>query len=323
MDRWNTRAWIFQEAFVSASNMIILFPRAKEMAVEGWGLVCQDLSFTEIGINLEILRSYIDGCGRFFNPKPGSSIPVKLPQWAETLERLSSFLPEAQPTHMFDFWIGGSKTRRTCNAAVAWSFLKHRDNDRVADKLAILANLCDYTLRLNTLELEKSQKPLSVCIFALAIANGDFSLLSPDSYHIPRGMRNSMWILCYVLIKAILLTLNSPVYQRRRLYMGPIRFQAATVSQSEQCRSRRAKFWPRFPRHIPGNKQRALTTGLSMEDRSLCRIAYNQRQVRGVLVSTVAFENEARGAVLGGDGKTLQPLPNVKDALAGDYTHSL
>lgn len=75
-------------------------------------------------------------------------------------------------------------------------FLKHRDNDRVADKLAILANLCDYTLRLDTVELEKSQKPLSVCIFALAIANGDVSLLSPDSYHIPRGLHNGMFIQC-------------------------------------------------------------------------------------------------------------------------------
>ena len=66
----------------------------------------------------------------------------------------------------------------------------------MADKLAILANLCDYTLRLDTVELEKSQKPLSVCIFALAIANGDLSLLSPDSYHIPRGLHNGMFIQC-------------------------------------------------------------------------------------------------------------------------------
>ena len=196
MDRWNTRAWILQEAFVSAGNMTILFPRAKDMAVAGWNLVCQDLSLTEIAINLHFLHKCIDRCAGFFNPKPGSSIPVKLPQWAETLERLSSFLPEAHSSHMFDFWIGGSKNRRTCNAAVAWSFLKHRDNDRVADKLAILANLCDYTLRLNTLELEKSQKPLSVCIFALAIANGDLSLLSPDSYHVPRGLPNGMFIQC-------------------------------------------------------------------------------------------------------------------------------
>ncbi|KAM0797756.1 hypothetical protein BDR22DRAFT_432123 [Usnea florida] len=196
MDRWNTRAWVLQEAVVSAGNMIILFPRAKEIAVEGWSLVCHDLSLTEIGINLMTLHKCIDRCAGFFSLKPGCNIPVKLPRWAETLELLSSFLPEAQPSNLFNFWIGGSKTRRTCNAAVAWSFLKHRDNDRVADKLAILANLCDYTLRLDTVELDKSQKPLSVCIFALAIANGDLSLLSPDSYHIPRGLHNSMFIQC-------------------------------------------------------------------------------------------------------------------------------
>ena len=196
MDRWNTRAWVLQEAFASAGNMILLFPRAKEMAVEGWSLVCQDLSLTEIGIKLDILHECINRCAGFFKPKPGSSIPVKLPQWAETLERLSWFLPEPHTSHMPYFRIGGSENRRTCNAAVAWSFLKHRDNDRVADKLAILANLSDYTLRLNTVELERSQKPLSVCIFALAIANGDLSLLSPDSYHIPRGLHISKFIQC-------------------------------------------------------------------------------------------------------------------------------
>ena len=196
MDRWNTRAWVLQEAVASAGNMIILFPRAKEMAFKGWSLICQDLSLTEIGINLNILHNCINRCLGFFNPEPGNSIPVKLPQWAETLERLSSFLPEPHPSHMVDYLIVGSKKRRTCNAAVAWSFLKHRDNDRVADKLAILANLCDYTLRLNTVELDKSQKPLSVCIFALAVANGDLSLLSPDSYNIPRGLHNGMFIQC-------------------------------------------------------------------------------------------------------------------------------
>ena len=195
-DRWNTRAWILQEAFAAAGNMVILLPRAKEMAFQGWSLICQDLTLTEIGINIYILHKCVDRCTSFFNPKPGSSIPVKLPQWAETLERLSSFLPEPHPSHMADLWIVGFKNRPTCNAAVAWSFLKHRDNDRMADKLAILANLCDYTLRLNTVELEKSQKPLSVCIFALAIANGDLSLLSPDSYHVPRGLHNSMFIQC-------------------------------------------------------------------------------------------------------------------------------
>ena len=193
MDRWNTRAWILQEAFASAGNMILLFPRGETIAVRGWSLICHDLSLTEIGIRLKIVQECIKQSAGFLTPRSGSGIPVRLPKWAETLERLSWFQPEPSGSHMFNFWIGNSKPRHTCSAAVAWSFLRHRDNDRVADRLAILANLCNFTLRLNTVALEKSQNRLSVCIFALAIANGDFSLLTPESYHVPRGLHIGMF----------------------------------------------------------------------------------------------------------------------------------
>ncbi|KAK7423534.1 hypothetical protein QQX98_000992 [Neonectria punicea] len=92
-DRWNTRAWILQEAFASSKNMILLFPRP----------------------------SAVDLRGLF----------------------------------------------------------------RVADKLAIVANMCDYHIRLNTTELEKTQKSLATSILALAALNGDFSLLVPQMYKTP------------------------------------------------------------------------------------------------------------------------------------------
>lgn len=199
MDRWNTRAWILQEAFASAGKMVLLLPRAKEIAIKGWSLVCHDLSLTEIGIRLESLQRCVMESAAFLMSRPlmsrpGSTFSVKLPKWAETLERLAWFHPEPSGLHGFRFGLDSIKPRPTCNAAVALSFLKHRDNDRVADRLAILANLCDYSLRLNTWELEKSQSHLSVCVLALTIANGDFSLLSPESYRIPRGMHISMFV---------------------------------------------------------------------------------------------------------------------------------
>lgn len=194
MDRWNTRAWILQEAFASAGKMVLLLPRAKGIAIKGWSLVCHDLTLTEIGIRLESLQRCVRESAVFFITRPGRTFPVKLPKWAETLERLAWFHPEPGGYHEHRFWFGSNKTRPTCNAAVALSFLKHRDNDRVADRLAILANLCDYSLRLNTWELEQSQSRLSVCVLALTIANGDFSLLWPESYHIPRGMHISMFV---------------------------------------------------------------------------------------------------------------------------------
>ncbi len=236
LDRWNTRAWILQEAFVSAGKMILLFPRGEKIAVRGWSLVCHDLSLTEIGIRLGILQECINQYTGFLTSRSGSSIPIRLPKWAETLERLSWFQPEPSGSHIINIWIRGSKPRHTCNAAVAWSFLRHRDNDRVADRLAILANLCDFTLRLNTVALEKSQNCLSVCIFALAIANGDFPLLTPESYHIPRGLHISTFFQVHK-IKNMFLIVKSSRERRPRFLLGPFRREASPVYQNEECRS--------------------------------------------------------------------------------------
>ena len=208
------------------------------MAVRGWSLICHDLSLTEIGIKLEILQRCIKQSVGFFTPKPDSSILIELPQWAEALKRLTWFQPETAASHMLTFWIGNDKPRRTCNASVALSFLKHRDKDRVADRLAILANLCDYSLRLNTVELERSQNRLSVCVFALTIANGDFSLLSPESYHIPRGINISMFVqTVQTTINRCFLTVNSPEQRRHRIHLGSSQRDATPVYQIENCRS--------------------------------------------------------------------------------------
>lgn len=190
-DRWNTRSWILQEAFVSGGYMILLFPRAKDVSVKGWSLICHDRSLTEISIQLDILQSCLEQSSAFFTSSPQTRISTKLPRWAETLDQLRWFQPKDKLPHSVNIWINDFKPRRTCNAAMALCFLKRRNNDRVADRLAIIANLCNYRLRLNTVKLEKSQSRLSVCILALAIANGDFSLLSPEIYYVPRELNIS------------------------------------------------------------------------------------------------------------------------------------
>ena len=72
---------------------------------------------------------------------------------------------------------GLARPRRSCNAAVALSYLRLRENTQVSDRLAIMANLCNCDVRLNTIEIKKDHLYLSACKFALALLNGDFSLL--------------------------------------------------------------------------------------------------------------------------------------------------
>ena len=66
---------------------------------------------------------------------------------------------------------------QVCNAAQALTFLSNRFNSFFPDRLAILANLCDYEYRINTEALELPNSSFSICCLKLAIVNGDMSLL--------------------------------------------------------------------------------------------------------------------------------------------------
>ena len=217
-DRWNTRAWIIQEAFVS-QEYILLFPRSKGIKTSGWCLVCHDLSFTDIAIDLRNMKACLDLAIKYFRSRYSASQTSENLELQKVLSQLRWFQPQVRPSHSFIPWINDQKPRRTCNAAVALSYLKVRDNHRVADRLAIIANMCDYNLRLNTARLEEVQPRLSLCIHAIAIANGDLSLLMPENYRIRRGLSAGK-SRCQTNGESILLTAISKSIKLDRVLAG-------------------------------------------------------------------------------------------------------
>ncbi|KAK8021786.1 hypothetical protein PG990_006924 [Apiospora arundinis] len=208
-DKWNTRAWVLQEAFASSGRMVLLFPRAQSVSADGWLLVCHELSRSELAIDLDVFQM----CLRIITPvayetmnrvlndlrkKEGQDLAVNntrdgLPeqyrplveQTAEeirlTMARLRTFHPE-RPDDGPQSWPNQDLPRRFCNAAMSLTYLRLRGLLRACDKLAIVANLGGYAVRLNTYALDKTQTSLSLCVLVLALANGDFSLLIPEFY---------------------------------------------------------------------------------------------------------------------------------------------
>ncbi|PMD65190.1 uncharacterized protein K444DRAFT_216021, partial [Hyaloscypha bicolor E] len=75
--------------------------------------------------------------------------------------------------------------RPICNIAEALQFLGSRKNSRVPDRLAILANLCDYSLRIDTTKVQHPRFSLSVAVFTMALINGDLSIFA--------GIQEEMW----------------------------------------------------------------------------------------------------------------------------------
>jgi len=180
-DRWNTRAWILQEAFASAGSIVMLLPKSSRVRSHDFGLLCHEKSPpSEICVDFYILFTCLKlAAGLIERARPDERT------LSETLHKGSWLHPEFPKTSIVEWSIGGSKQRDTCSAAMALAFLRYRENTVVSDRLAIIANMCGYEKRLDTMGLEKSGNvsSLAVCVLALSIMNGDFSLLTPELHY--------------------------------------------------------------------------------------------------------------------------------------------
>lgn len=204
-DPWCKRAWILQEAFASAGKIVVLFPCSRKVVRDRLYLVCHEQSFTELCIDLRVLHSRLRQAAQHLSGNPPANFPID-----QFLDRLTWFQPAVPLTSRYDITMGGNRRKDPCNAAVAVSFLRHRDNGIVSDRLAIVANLCEYELRLDGSALEASQPSLALCMVALAVMNGDLSLLTPDVHSpvtLPRA--SPMCMLSFILPQRISLTMRS------------------------------------------------------------------------------------------------------------------
>ncbi|KAL2068075.1 hypothetical protein VTL71DRAFT_16173 [Oculimacula yallundae] len=185
-DPWHTRAWILQEAFSAGPRMVLLLQHAPEISTEGLPCISETLSVSEIVLHLDQFIVMIDYANWFLTKSP-TSLPTTHDLTQKRFAILREFrkFPPGDMRSMESKWAhraGSARPRRTCNAAVALSYLRTRDNTHVPDRLAILANLCNYEIRLNTIEVERNHHYLGYCVLSLALINGDFSLLYPEVY---------------------------------------------------------------------------------------------------------------------------------------------
>jgi hypothetical protein len=203
-DPWNIRAWILQEAFSAGHRMMILIKTTPSVSFRAPGRVLEapqlipntfNIIMNDIQRLINFSKEFLLSAARI--PTVGS-VAVSSDNFSnpgyqraanilEKLDKLHPITSTAESWMNYVYVKGGTNygARKICNAAVALSFLRSRSNFRPADRLAILANLCDYEIRLNTVVIENNFSSLSVCLFTLAFMNGDMSLLIPDIYYDP------------------------------------------------------------------------------------------------------------------------------------------
>lgn len=95
-------------------------------------------------------------------------------------ERLFFTVTEPDGSLLTSAGAGSLGKRLVCNASSATTFLRDRSSLYAEDKVAIVANCCNYDVRLDIFKLATRFRSLRSCLLTLAVMNGDFSLLVRD-----------------------------------------------------------------------------------------------------------------------------------------------
>lgn len=198
-DPWNQRAWTLQESFSATKDVILNIRMAAPFIIHApWcfegpappgnlymvqrevdALIKASQEFFELAIGPFSTSQLVENPGETKSP-----VVARAEKVFRALKQLRPEMPTTSNPLDAVFVVGGGSSgpRYKCNAAVALSFLRTRFNHRPADRLAILANLCSYEVRLDTVVIENNFTSLTTCLFCLAYINNDLSLLVPEVY---------------------------------------------------------------------------------------------------------------------------------------------
>ena len=174
-ETWFERAWTLQESVSAGARMILLLSCPGLQKSPHFGLTPGEFElclydFQHAMVNV---RLYIEeGLAAGVWSDPSSAINA-----SNCAEVLHNYIPFFIPEYNHGTWEMHAPHGRARSAAQALTFLENRFNSCFPDRLAILANLCDYDCRMNIEVLEQPDTSFSICALTLAILNGDMSLL--------------------------------------------------------------------------------------------------------------------------------------------------
>ncbi|KAH7310974.1 hypothetical protein BKA65DRAFT_162144 [Rhexocercosporidium sp. MPI-PUGE-AT-0058] len=198
-DRWYTRAWVIQEAISAGKKLFLAFRRgvgvsyppsfrfSRNPTKHSLDAQKDQLSSGLISMYVEEFQGLIRVARRLLQernlqPSPityhSAYGPSNILEYAERL--YPSFNSSKFQFQMAAPFLYGN--RQSVNASTAVTLLRSRQCRDTQDKVAIVANLCNYGVRLNTNEVAKHCKSLRAAILSLALLNGDCSILVPEIY---------------------------------------------------------------------------------------------------------------------------------------------
>lgn len=186
-DPFNQRAWILQECISGGGRMILAlqtapgvdFPPHPTHRPSFPQPIKSSILFSQQGIRdlggvTQHLCSRLDPrdqpANYFIMSNGVDSIWPSEPRYENSYQ---GYYAESDDTGL------GQRSVPRCTAALAVTYIRRRKNHSVSDRLAIMANVCNYEVRLDTRKVQDFPS-LAVAYITQALMNGDFSLCIPE-----------------------------------------------------------------------------------------------------------------------------------------------
>ena len=166
-DKWWTRAWIYQEDHRSAAKMTLLIPRSPLISrIQAEGELCR------IPGELQVKSVVFHEQSTLFCL---ALLQKKGEEWQDGRTKCEKILGKAGKYNLLyqHGYLAGQGSARMAMSPFIFTDIGNRDIAVAPDLLAIAANCCNYSIRLNTKKLKGTSHSLSLSILALYLLNGE------------------------------------------------------------------------------------------------------------------------------------------------------
>lgn len=199
-DTWFSRSWIFQESTAAYATMLLIKCKKDLDVPEHLGNLSGEIELPMCAFRLvvcKLQKTFSDWIRRemwnaqrvaemqsYHHMRPAPPVTVNYAE-IETCEKWIQVLGEFV-MHTLAQVVHGK--RYLCSALEACQRLAKRRNGTVSDRLAIMSNLCGFSIRLDSSKLAKLGYDLAACFLCLSILNGDLSVVRVED-----GVRYGAW----------------------------------------------------------------------------------------------------------------------------------
>jgi hypothetical protein len=213
-DRWWTRAWIFQEEYLSSTHMQILIRREPGLvARRRFGSVQGEICLNAVEFRTQATLFLLA-----FKWEAHRNFARKCATMLKTFGRYNI---------QYCFQNGAQKKAMSPRI---FADMQRRNVGREFDRLPIIANSCNYAIRFRSQKMYKTNHDLRLCLLTMGLLNGELLRDSRDIRKLPAEMDIANYMQ-YITFNQF----DPPVTERRLSYLKACRLHQVSLQKAGIC----------------------------------------------------------------------------------------